>query len=312
MTTPSVFNHILPTQTYQSQNKPQYVSVYDQGTIASPLVITSPAGNVDLTISEANNGDATISTAGNIDISTSIINKYIDLTARETRVYGTGANPTGAVSLHNNNSYFTTYSATNSGGGLTAGHLETFSYPAGGGIIKCIDIAPDGEVNVPVQINANEIRLAGAPVPKISKVAWVGRTGAGNDTILLPPNTSAQNISATFSVVAGRAYRVSAQFGFDSDDNTNPLAVVFVNITTAPDLSVESVGMASVLASTTFTATGINPSCHSGFFVATTNSSNCRLIAGNTSPSDDAYIKTSAVSEGQDSPFILIEDLGVI
>lgn len=312
MTTPSVFNHILPTQTYQSQNKPQYVSVYDQGTIASPLVITSPAGNVDLTISEANNGDATISTAGNIDISTSIINKYIDLTARETRVYGTGANPTGAVSLHNNNSYFTTYSATNSGGGLTAGHLETFSYPAGGGIIKCIDIDPSGNVNIPVSISTANITLDGKPIPKISKVDWVGRTGAGNDTIVVPANTTNQAISTTFSVVAGHAYRVSAQFGLDSDDNTNPLAIVFVNITTLPDLSVETVGMTVVLASSTFTGLGVVSSCYSGLFVATANSSNCRLVAGNSSTTDDAYVKTSPVGEGQDNPFILIEDLGIL
>jgi hypothetical protein len=308
-------NGLLSSKDVSATGDPDSVFFLRNGVpiaVPSPFQIDNLAGTATLSISEDNSANATISTDGNINLETTVINKYIDLTARETRVYGTGENPTGTVSLHNDNSYFTTFCPTNSGGGLTAGHLETFSYPAGGGIIKCIDIAPDGEVNIPVQINANEILLAGKPVAKASKVAWVGLGGVNADTITIPVNTTAQNVSANFAVVAGHTYRVTAQFRLECGDNTDPNAIMYVNITSEPNASVESIGVAGVLSAGTVGGPLGNTTCYSALFVPTASVATCRLIAGNTSLTDSGALKISSVGQPEDSPNILLEDLGVL
>jgi hypothetical protein len=290
-----------------------YVRKGDPIVTTSPFQVISSNGNFVFSVSESNNGDATISTAGNINLVTTVSDEYINLTARETVLLGTGANPTPALRLQNENgTYYTTYNATDTGGGLTADHLETWAYPSGGGIIKCVDIAPNGQVNIPVQLNTNQILLAGKPVAKASKVAWVGLGGVNADTITIPANTTAQNVSANFAVVAGHTYRVTAQFRLECADNTDPNAIMYVNITSEPNASVESIGVAGVLSANTTSGVLDNTTCYSALFVPTASVATCRLIAGNTSTTDSGALKISSVGQPQDSPNILLEDLGIL
>lgn len=68
----SQYGHLLPTQTYIANNKPQYVSVFDQatgggGTLVSPVIIKSDGDRheAELIVSD-DNADLTISAVGNI------------------------------------------------------------------------------------------------------------------------------------------------------------------------------------------------------------------------------------------------------
>jgi hypothetical protein len=309
-------NGLLSSKDVSATGDPDSVFFLRNGVpiaVPSPFQVDSPAGNVVLNMSEADNGDATITTAGNVNITTSIINKYVNLTARETILLGTGVSPTPGLRIQNGGgTYYTTYNATATGGGLTADHLETFAYPSGGGIIKCIDVAPNGQVNLPVQLNTPDILLAGKPVAKASKVAWVGLGGANLDTITIPINTSAQNVSANFAVVAGHTYRVTAQFRLECGDNSDINAIMYVNITTEPNASVESIGMAGVRSAGTTGGVLDNTTCYSALFVPTNSVATCRLIAGNTSLTNSGALKISSVGQPGDSPNILLEDLGVL
>lgn len=283
--------------------------------VPSPFQVDSPAGNSVLTISESNTNVATISNMGDIGVECLSLNKYINLTSRETRVYPTASQvgAPGALSIHNaDGTHYTTYVGGTTGGGLTQDHLETFAYPSGGGIIKCIDVAPNGQVNLPVQLNTPAILLDGKPVAKPSKVAWVGLGGASVDTITIPASTPAQNVSANFAVVTGHTYRVTAQFRLECADDADPNAIIFVNVTTLPGGSIENVGMAGVKSAGTSSGPLDNTTCYSALFVATADSSTCRLSAGNTSTTDSAYLKISTVGQPADSPNILVEDLGVL
>jgi hypothetical protein len=320
MTSPSVYNHILPTQTYQSQNKPQYVSVYDQGFIPSPLEIASPDGSATLVISEANNGVATFNNSGTILLNTQLATSEVQVKSDKLQIgpRATNFSANGELTIANSSTtpgstsaYYSMYVAGSSSGGLTKDHLETWAYTTGS-IVKCIDIDPSGNVGFPVQINTNQILLAGKPVAKASKVAWVGLGGVDNDTITIPISTAAQNVSANFAVVAGHTYRVTAQFRLECEDDTDVNAIMYVNITSEPNASVESIGMVGVKSAGTSSGPLDNTSCYSALFVPTASVATCRLIAGNTSATDVALLKISSVGQPQDSPNILLEDLGIL
>lgn len=69
----SIYDGLLPTQTYISQNKPQYISVFDNvlrpgqpGTVGSPLSIQSPDTTKTATVAVANTGVTTLTSPDNI------------------------------------------------------------------------------------------------------------------------------------------------------------------------------------------------------------------------------------------------------
>jgi hypothetical protein len=297
-----------------------FLRVGDAIAAPSPLQVVSPNGATVLEISESNTNVATFDNLGTILLNTQLPNSEVQVKSDKLQIgpRATNFSANGELTIANSGTtpgsttaYYSTYVAGSTSGGLTKDHLETWAYTTGS-IVKCIDVAPDGEVNVPVQLNTNEIRLAGKPVAKASKVDWVDLSGINGDTISIPANTIAQNVSANFAVVAGHTYRVTAQFRLECADEANPNAFIYVNITTEPNSSVESIGMTAVLSAGTTTGPLNNTTCHTALFVPTASVATCRLIAGNTSLTTAARLKISTVGQPQDSPNILLEDLGVL
>jgi hypothetical protein len=297
-----------------------FVRKGDPIAVPSPFQVVSPNGGTVLEISESNTNVATFDNLGTILLNTQLPNSEVQVKSDKLQIgpRATNFQANGELTIANSgatpgsvNAYYSTYVPGSSTGGLTANHYETWAYTEGS-IVKCIDVAPSGNVGFPVSISTNEILLSGKPVAKASKVAWVGLGGVDVDTITIPANTTAQNVSANFAVVAGHTYRVTAQFRLECADNTDPNAIMYVNITSEPNASVESIGVAGVLSAGTVGGPLGNTTCYSALFVPTASVATCRLIAGNTSTTDSGALKISSVGQPQDSPNILLEDLGVL
>ena len=63
-----------------------FVRKGDPIAVPSPIQVVSADGTDTLTIAESNAGDATISTSGNVNVTGGPLNKYINLTARATKI----------------------------------------------------------------------------------------------------------------------------------------------------------------------------------------------------------------------------------
>ena len=68
----SEYGHILPTQTYIANNKPQYISVFDKttgGDLISPVIIDSSDKSTNTTIAVENDtGNLSVNATGNINL----------------------------------------------------------------------------------------------------------------------------------------------------------------------------------------------------------------------------------------------------
>lgn len=120
--------------------------------VPSPLVIESPDTQTQATVSLDNNGVLLMVTD---EIQIQSLNNFTVVIGDAggggggfaTRPFNTQTEP-GGISIFNGSSsaiptYFTTYVASVSGGGLTAGHLQTYGY-VGAAVKEIIDFSSDG------------------------------------------------------------------------------------------------------------------------------------------------------------------------
>jgi hypothetical protein len=323
-------NGLLSSKDVSATGDPDSVFFLRNGVpiaVPSPFQVDSPAGNSVLTISESNTNVATIENLGDVVINTLASGGDVVVNADELEIHPrtNNFNSGSVLTMFNRgatvnaySAYYKMYVPGANGGGLEKDHFQLFAYPSTGGTSEAINIDTDGNVFLPQDTILNNANVTGSltidnkPVAKASKVAWVGLGGANNDTITIPINTSAQNVSANFAVVAGHTYRVTAQFRLECGDDSDINAIMYVNITTEPNASIESIGMAGVRSAGTTGGVLDNTTCYSALFVPTASVATCRLIAGNTSLTDSGALKISSVGQPQDSPNILLEDLGVL
>jgi hypothetical protein len=157
-----------------------------------------------------------------------------------------------------------------------------------------------------VDVNAL-VKVAGAPVAKPSKVAYVGLVGT--DITVAAGQASAQVISANFAVKAGHTYRVSVQCSIaNGDPSTAQTNFTALYASTSPGTSVQQVSLGAVQNTQTVSAGDRAWSC---VFVAVSDSAACKVECFNSSATNASVLTLNAVNVAN-APSVLVEDLGIL
>ena len=202
---------------------------------------------------------------------------------------------------------------------ITAGGLDVSggAIISGGSTINGGIIVPTGNVNIEdgsldvadVANFYNGIDVSGAivqngkPVASPSKVEYIGLVGA----VITVPALTTQTITDNFAVKAGHTYRVTVQCAITNAD-TVPTTFTELLLTTAPDASVQQVGLGSVINAQT---ASISERAFSAVFVAISDSATAHIACTNSSATEASSITLNAIAV-TNAPSVLVEDLGLI
>jgi hypothetical protein len=160
-TTPDAINNIIGTDGIIATRTDDTVTLSLNGTITTPLVIASPDGTKELTISEVNDGEAFITNLGDIVISVSEIegnpvsnvivqtegsnNNPASLTVQSTATLtDPGTGPLAIIALSNNEQTYRILLPSEAGPGYSDNDLQIISYPQGVGVFNIFNSSAQG------------------------------------------------------------------------------------------------------------------------------------------------------------------------